>query len=67
MKLNQMTEQSETLDTDGKIDHEIANDDVKIAEIINRFFSNAVNDVKIPDFHGAVPLADKFLIRFSEP
>ena len=34
------------------------NDDVKIAEILNIFFSNAVNDLKIPGFHGAVPLAD---------
>ena len=33
-------------------------DDVKIAEIFNRFFSNAVIDLKIPDFHGEVPLAD---------
>ena len=24
----------------------------------NRFFSNAVIDLKIPDFHGAVPFAD---------
>ena len=47
-----------TLDTDGNIDDEIVNDDVKIAEIFNRFFSNAVIDLKIPDFHGAVPLAD---------
>ena len=51
-------EQRETLDTDGNIDDEIVNDDVKIAEMFNRFFSNAVIDLKIPDFHGAVPLAD---------
>ena len=47
-----------TLDTDGNIDDEIVNDDVKIAENFNIFFSNAVIDLKIPDFHGAVPLAD---------
>ena len=43
---------------DGNIDDEIVNDDVKIAEILNRFFSNAVNGLKIPGFHGAVPLVD---------
>ena len=43
--------------TDGNIDDEIVND-VKIAEIFNRFFCNAVIDLKISDFHGAVPLAD---------
>ena len=43
---------------DGNIDDEIVNDGVKIAEILDRFFSNAVNDLKIPDFHGVVPLAD---------
>ena len=53
-----LIEQRENLDTDGNIDHEIVNDDVKIAEIFDRFFSNAVMDLKIPDFHGAVPLAD---------
>ena len=53
-----LVEQREALDTDGNIDDEIVNDDVKIAEIFNRFFSNAVIDLKIPDFHGAVPLAD---------
>ena len=53
-----LVEQRENLDTDGNIDDEIVNDDVKIAEIFNRFFSNAVIDLKIPDFHGAVPLAD---------
>ena len=53
-----MIEQRETLDTDGNIDDEIVNDDVKIAQIINRFFSNAVKDLKIPGFHGVVPLAD---------
>ena len=54
-----LVEQRETLDTDGIIDDEIVNDDVKIAEIFNRFFSNAVNDLKIPGFHGVLPLADK--------
>ena len=53
-----LVEQRETLDTDGNINDEIVNDDVKIAGIFNRFFSNAVIDLKIPDFHGAVPLAD---------
>ena len=53
-----LVEQRENLDTDGNIDDEIVNDDVKIAEIFNRFFSNAVIDLKISDFHGAVPLAD---------
>ena len=52
-----MVEQRENLDTDGNTDDEIVND-VKIAEIFNRFFSNAVIDLKIPDFYGAVPLAD---------
>ena len=52
-----LVEQRETLDTDGNIDDEIDNDNIKIAEILNRFFSNAVNDLKIPGFHGA-PLAD---------
>ena len=63
-----LVEQRETLDTDGNIDNEIVNDDVKIAEIFNRFFSNAVIDLKIPDFHRAVPLADNIshpiFIRF---
>ena len=53
-----LVEQRESLDTDGNIDDEIVNDDVKIAETFNRFFSNAVIDLKIPDFHGVVPLAD---------
>ena len=44
-------------DTDGNIDDEIVND-VKIPEIFNRIFCNAVIDLKISDFHGAVPLAD---------
>ena len=52
-----LVEQRETVGTDGNIDDELVNDDVKIAEIFNRFFSNAVIDLKIPDFHGAVPLA----------
>ena len=52
-----LIEQRETLDTDGNIDDEIVNDDVKIAQILNRFFSNAVKDLKIPGFHGVVPLA----------
>ena len=43
--------------TDGNIDDEIVND-VKIPEIFNRIFCNAVIDLKISDFHGAVPLAD---------
>ena len=53
-----LVEQRETLDTDGNIDNEIVNDDAKITEIFNRLFSNAVSDLKIPDFHGAVSLAD---------
>ena len=53
-----MVEQRENLDTDGNIDDEIVHDDVKIAEIFNRFFSNAVIDLKIPDFNGAFSLAD---------
>ena len=53
-----LVEQRETPDTDGNIDDEIINDDVKIAEIFSRFFSNAVNDLKILGFHGVVPLAD---------
>ena len=48
-------EQRETLNADGNINDEIVNDDVKIAEILNRFFSNAVKDLKISGFHGAVP------------
>ena len=56
-----MLEQTETLNTDGNIDDNIVNDDVKIAKILNRFFSNAVNDLKIPGFHGAVPLADNYI------
>ena len=47
-----LIKQRETLDTDGNIDDEIVNDDVKIAEIFHIFFSNAVIDLKIPDFHG---------------
>ena len=53
-----LVEQRENLGTDGNIDNEIVNDDVKIAEIFNRFFSNAVIDLKISDFHEVVPLAD---------
>ena len=53
-----LVEQRETLDTDGNIDDEIDNDNIKIAEIYNRFFSNAINDLKIPGFNRAVPLAD---------
>ena len=53
-----LVEPRETLETDGNIDDEIVNDDIKIAEIFKRFFSNAVIGLKIPDFHGAVPLAD---------
>ena len=62
-----MVGQRETADTDGNIDDEIVNDDEKIAEICN-IFCNAVNDLKIPGFHGVVPLADNpILIRFSQP
>ena len=50
-----LVDQRENFDADGNIDDEIINDDVKIAEIFNRFSSNAVIDQKIPDFHGAVP------------
>ena len=53
-----LVKQRETLDTDGNIDDEIVNHDVKFAETLNRLFSNAVNDLKISGFHGAVPLAD---------
>ena len=53
-----LVEQRENLDMDGNIVDEIVNDDVKIAEVFNRFFSNAFIDLKISDFHGAVPLAD---------
>ena len=53
-----LVEQRKTLDTDGNIDDEIVRDDAKIAEIFNRFFPNAVIDLKIPNLHGAVPLAD---------
>ena len=53
-----LVEQRETLDTDGNINDEIVNDDVKTAETFTRPFANAVIDLKIPDFHGAVPLAD---------
>ena len=52
-----LVEQRETPDTDGNIDDGIVNDDVKIAEIFSRFFSNAVKDLKIPGFHGGVLLA----------
>ena len=52
-----LVEQRGTLDRDGNSDNEIVNDDVKIAEILNRFFSNTVIDLKIPDFQPAVPLA----------
>ena len=60
MKLSEkitLVEQRETLDADGNINDEIVND-VKTAEISNRFFSNAVIELKIFDFHGVVPLAD---------
>ena len=53
-----LVEQRETLDTDGNLDDEIVNDDVKIAKIFHIFFSNAVIGLKFPDFHGSVPLAD---------
>ena len=39
-----------TLDRDGNSDNEIVNVVVKIADILNRFFSNTVIDLKIPDF-----------------
>ena len=61
-----MVELIETLDTDSNIDDQIVNDDVKIAEIFNRFYSNAVIDLKIPDFHGVVPLADKLLMMMQK-
>ena len=51
-----LVEQRETLDTDGNIDDQVI--DLKTAEYLNIFFSNAANDLKIPGFHGAVPLAD---------
>ena len=57
-----LIEQRETLDTNGQIDDEIVND-VKIADIFNRFFSNAVKDLKIPGFHWALPLADNISRR----
>ena len=40
--------------------------DDDVAEFFDTFFSNAVIDLKIRDFHGAVPLAD-ISHRFSEP
>ena len=58
MKKITLVEQRKTLHIDGNIDDAIVNDDVKIAEIFNRFFSNAVNNLKIPGLHGVVPLAD---------
>ena len=61
-----MVELIETLDTDSNIDDQIVNDDVKIAEIFDRFYSNAVIDLKIPDFHGVVPLADKLLMMMQK-
>ena len=39
-----------TLDRDGNSDNEIVNVVVKIADILNRFFSNTAIDLKIPDF-----------------
>ena len=60
MKLSEkitLVEQRETLDADGNINDEIV-DDVKTAEIFSRFFSDAVIELKIFDFHGVVPLAD---------
>ena len=48
----------QTLDTDGKNEDEIVNDDAKIGEIFNRFFSNPVSNLKTPDFHGVAHLAD---------
>ena len=51
-----LVEQRETLETDGNTDDQII--DLKTAENFNIFFSNAANDLKIPGFHGAVPLAD---------
>ena len=53
-----LIEQKETLDTDGNIDEEIVNNDVNIEQILNIFFCNAAKDLKIPGFHGVVPLAD---------
>ena len=53
-----LVEQRETPDTDGYIDDDIVNDDAEIAVIFNRFFSNAVNDLKIAGLHGAVSLAN---------
>ena len=53
-----LLEQKETPDTDSNIGDDIVNDDVKIENIFNKFFSDVVNDLKIPGFHGAVPLAD---------
>ena len=50
-----LVEQRETLDTDSNIDDEIVNDNVKIAEIFNRFFSNAVIDLKFLIFMGRFP------------
>ena len=57
-----LVEQRKTPDIDGNIDDATANNDVKIAEIFNRFFSNAVNELKIPGFHGVVPLAPIFRV-----
>ena len=54
-----LVEQRETLDTDGNIDDGIVNE----VKIFNRFFSNTVIDLKIPDFYGAVRLADNISHR----
>ena len=45
-----LLEQKETPDTDSNIGDDIVNDDVKIEKIFNKFFSDAVNDLKIPGF-----------------
>ena len=61
-----MAEQRETLDTDGNIDDQIVNDDVQIVEMVNRFFPNAVNGLKISGLHRAVVLADNISHSISE-
>ena len=66
-KKTTLVEQRETLDRDGNSDNEIVNGDAKIAEILNRVFSNTVIDLKIPDFQQVVPLADNISHSIFRP
>ena len=61
-----MAEQRETLDTDGNIDDQIVNDDVQIVEMLNRFFPNAVNGLKISGLYRVVVLAGNISHPISE-